>query len=225
MANVQYSDAQKLEKATEFNKRRESGMVIKAAAEGLGPSVASLQKWAQDLVSHQPDASGIGGGAIGGDSEVLETETELADVPPVDEPAAEEGWGSQSITAEIELGKRPRGYRYPRDEKRTILRRVQELQALGQPLNKALAAVGVTYATFNRWLEDAELRPPQSRPNPPREPVMTRVPLSSGVELGPYALVLDARDLVAANKAAIVAALTIGKHEDVKAAILGLLDV
>lgn len=158
------------------------------------------------------------------DNEVAETEPGAVETSPVEEPAAEEGSEVKSITAEVELGGKPRGYRYAPDEKAAILRRVQDMQALGQPLNKALAAVGVTYATFNRWLEDPDLRPPQSRPNPPREPVVTRVPLSSGVELGPYALVLDARDLVAANRSAIVAALTIGKHESVKAAILALLE-
>lgn len=157
------------------------------------------------------------------DTEVVEPET--TQTPPVEEPATEDGSSVKSITAEIELGGKPRGYRYPRDEKMAILRKVQDLQSLGQPLNKALAAVGVTYASFTRWLEDPDLRPPQSRPNPPREPVITRVPLSSGVELGPYALVLDARDLVAANRSAIVAALTIGKHESVKQAIEKLLEV
>ena len=139
-------------------------------------------------------------------------------------PADSGGWGDKSATVEIEPPAKPRGYRYAQDEKAVILKKVQDLQALGEPLVKALAIAGITYATYNRWLEDPSLRPPQSRPSPPREPVVTRVEIGSGVELGPYALVLDARDLVAANRAAIVAALTIGKHESVKAAILALLE-
>ena len=161
------------------------------------------------------------------DSDMFQPEAPESPPEPQQEDESDqaaEGWGAKSATVELEPPAKPRGYRYAPDEKAVILKKVQDLQALGEPLVKALAMAGITYATYNRWLEDPSLRPPQSKPNPPREPVVSRVPLPSGVEPSPYALTLDARDLVAANRAAIVAALTIGKHESVKAAITALLE-
>lgn len=63
MANVVYSDGEKAKIQAEFKKRRESGLSIDKALQGLGPTRATLAKWDPDLI---PSRNGSGAGKAKG---------------------------------------------------------------------------------------------------------------------------------------------------------------
>ena len=149
-----------------------------------------------------------------------ESEFELTP-PPEPEPQGTEPEPAE--LAEVPLAGR-RGHRYTPDERLVKVRRISELRALGQSVVEACRSAGVTYASYRKWEAELGDRVPATKPAPPEREPMARVPVSSGVAKSPYLIELDVRDLVRANRAAVVAALTVGKHEQVKAAILGLLE-
>lgn len=63
MANTVYSDEEKDKIKAEFKKRRESGLSVDKALQGLGPTRATLAKWAPELVSSRNGTSGKAKGA------------------------------------------------------------------------------------------------------------------------------------------------------------------
>lgn len=119
-----------------------------------------------------------------------------------------------------------RGQRYSIEEKRAKLQQIHDFRALGQTAVNACEAAGITYASWRKWREElGENDEPTRTPRASRGvDVPRRVTIASGSARSPYTVELDIRDLIAANREAVVAALTVGKHEQVKAAILSLLD-
>lgn len=153
---------------------------------------------------------------------------DIVDDTQIDSETSDETSSSTSVVVSVPNPKKGhRGQRYSLEEKRAKLQQIHDFRALGQTAVNACEAAGVTYASYRKWQEElGDDREPAARSARTRRAVEvpSRVTLGSGLARSPYTVELDIRDLIAANREAVVAALTVGKHEQVKAAILALLD-